>query len=728
MAHTDILLYLLIDLVIIIVAARAFGALAERLGQPKVIGEIVAGILLGPTVLGRINADWPRQIFPPEVPLRSIADLGLVFFMFLVGLELDTQLIRRQGKRALQISLSGILLPLIGGIIVGYVLHDVNQGGEFLPGVTARSETFTFALFLGAAMCITAFPVLARILVETGLYKTPVGTATLCAAAVDDVSAWILLAAVVGITTSGSAAAAVPALVLTLIFALFMFIVGRRLLGLLARRYDDTGRLTVDQVAVVLGGVLLAAFTTEKIGVHSIFGAFIFGLSMPQRTGMTKELVEKVEDFTVIVLLPVFFLVAGLRTNLLTLDSMSLIGWLLLILAVATVGKFAGCGVAARLTGASTKDAVVVGALMNTRGLTELVILNIGLSLGVLSDRTFAMMVIMALVTTATAPPIVSRLMPRERVMREIAAAEAAAIPAAAAAAGAPAVRVLVALGNPLNAPALVDAGLRLTGHRRPAELVLVRLIPTPRAPEFVSGLRDIELQTDASIESMKELVARVEAAGVRARSLSFLSDDVGQDLARLAADQRCDTILLGWHRASLERHVVRALVHRVFRLAPCDVIVFVDRRGRGLLPAPDQPVLVALAGGAQDEAVTRFGLWLAQGLGTSTKLLAYLGREDGHDPRALSEQLALTADRLRQANDVWVVPRVAEGDGLRLAVEESEAASAIVAGVNADWPEGDFGSVTTALAEAAACPVLVVHAPGTPVAPGHAARAAVSA
>lgn len=707
MQHVDILLYLLIDLAIIIIAARTFGWVAKRSGQPAVIGEIVAGILLGPTVLGRLDPDLPAQIFPGEVPLRSIADLGLVFFVFLVGLELDTRLIRTQGKRALQISLSGIIAPLLGGIFVGYLLSDVNNGGRFLEETMQPPKTFAFALFLGAALCITAFPVLARILVETGLYKTAVGTATLCAAAVDDVCAWILLAAVVGITKSGSAAEAGQALLLTLSFAAFMVTAGRYLLSLLARRYDATGRLSVDQVALILAGVLLSAFVTERIGIHSIFGAFIFGTIMPQRAGMTRELTDKVEDFTVIVLLPVFFLVAGLRTDIFTLNSPSLVGWLLLILAVAIVGKFAGCGLAARLTGASTRDAVIVGSLMNTRGLTELVILTIGLNMGVLSDRSFAMMVIMALATTVMAAPIVNRLMPREQVLHELARPQGRpAVPAAA--------RVLVALGNPLNAPALVDAAVRLTGGRRPAELLLVRLIPTPRAPEFRTGLRDEESQIDASVESKRQLAEQAAAGGVSARPISFLSNDVGRDLARIAADQRCDTLLLGWHRASLERHVVRALVHRVFMLAGGDVVVFVDRRGLGVRPPAEGPVVAALAAGEQDEAVRQIAMRLAQDLGTSLKLIGYLARRDGVEAGADSERLALHADDLRRSSGLWVVPRFADGDALQAAVHESSEASVAVVGTGDDWAEHeDFGPPASALAAEAACPVFVVRAAG---------------
>jgi nucleotide-binding universal stress UspA family protein len=410
-------------------------------------------------------------------------------------------------------------------------------------------------------------------------------------------------------------------------------------------------------------GLLLAAYATEWIGIHSIFGAFIFGTIMPHSSRMTRELTDKIEDFTVVVLLPVFFTVAGLRTNLFAINSPQLLLAMLLIIGAAIFGKLFGCGIAARLNGYSARDSFAVGTLMNTRGLTELVILTVGLSLGVLSDRTFAMMVVMALVTTFMAAPILNRIMPRKHMVRVLAGGDAG--PASVR-------RILVALGNPENARRLVDAGIRLAGAERPAELLLVRLIPTPRAPEFRSGLRDEESEIDASVEAMDRLAHQALRGGVTARSISFLSDDVGEDLSYVAEMQDCDVILLGWHRASLEHRVVRALVHRIFKLAPRDVVVFVDRRGTGI---QGDGQLVALRANDSDTATADVAQRVAESL----------------------------QSKVVRVSDQETMP--------------GDAAAAIVA-VQQPWNEQDeFGAPATAFARTAECPVLVVRA-ATPQSP----------
>jgi nucleotide-binding universal stress UspA family protein len=295
--------------------------------------------------------------------------------------------------------------------------------------------------------------------------------------------------------------------------------------------------------------------------------------------------------------------------------------------------------------------------------LTELVILTVGLNLGVLSDRVYAMMVLMALLTTFMAAPILNRLMPRRQMVRVLAGGDP----------GPGVRRVLVALGNPDNARALVDGALRLMGRERPAELLLVRLIPTPWAREFRSGLRDEESQIDSSIEAMERLTDQAEAAGVRARAVSFLSDDVALDLALVAETQRCSAILIGWHRASLERHVVRALLHTLFRLASADVAVFVDRRGVGVQPEPAKTVLLVASAEDDDGSPTAIAARIAESLQTIVRTVAIAGAHPG-EPDALAH------------------------------------GSAVVVAAGPDFDRSDFGEAATAVAGSAECPVFVVR------------------
>jgi Kef-type K+ transport system membrane component KefB len=657
---TEVLLFLLFDLAAIIVAARLCAALARRVGQPAVIGEIVAGIILGPTVLGRLVPGLPAQLFPPEVPLRQLADLGLVFFMFLVGLELDAKLIRREGRRALAISLGGVIGPFALGVAIAGPMFALNAGGAFAANVEYRPTHTTFALFMGAAMCITAFPVLARILVDRGLYKSPLGTSALCAAAVDDVIAWILLAAVVGLTRTGSVGEAGRTFVLAFIFAALMFTVGRRALAAMAKRFEASGPATVDQVATVVVALLLSAYITEWIGIHAIFGAFLLGANMPHESRLTRELTDKIEDFTVVVLLPVFFTVAGLRTNVFSLDSAALIFWTLAVSAAAIVGKVVGCGFVARVSGYSSRDAMMLGTLMNTRGLTELVILSVGSSLGVLSDRTYAMMVIMALVTTWMAGPILNRLMPRREMVRILSGGDPN-----------PSVtRVLVALGNPATAPSLVDAGVLLVGAQRPAELLLVHLLPSTRAPEFRSGMRDEQAEVHQWTENLRQLECRAAEAGIDARGVTFLTDSVGRDLAEIAATQRCETILIGWHRALIAPETLRALAHRLFKIAECDVAVWVDARGDGMRREHGEIVAVESRDVAANAGVARIAQRVAEGL-------------------------------------VSVVSRT----------ESTTNAALAVVAVESTIPEhANFGAHVDGVVERAQCPVLVVRPTSAPV------------
>jgi Kef-type K+ transport system membrane component KefB len=393
---------LLLQLITIVLTARALGALFRRIGQPPVIGEIVAGILLGPSLLGTVAPGAFGFLFPPSSVglLKLFAEIGVLLFLFAVGLELDVKHLRHRAQTAVVVSHASIVVPYFLGVALALHLYM-----EMAPPAVAF---LPFALFMGIAMSITAFPVLVRILKERGLAGTQLGNIAVTAAAVDDVTAWSLLAMVVAIARSHGFWAATVTMALTVVFiAAMLFGVGpllRRFLAAPAER-EEPGKTAVAVVLVVL---LASALTTELIGIHALFGAFLAGVVMPRQPRFRAYLAERLEEFSSVFLLPLFFAFTGLRTKIgLLNDSES---WLIcgLIILVATAGKLGGSMFAARLTGETWPDAFALGALMNSRGLMELIALNVGYELGILSPRIFAMMVLMALVTTFATGPLLS--------------------------------------------------------------------------------------------------------------------------------------------------------------------------------------------------------------------------------------------------------------------------------------------------------------------------------
>lgn len=384
---------LLVALALVLLCARGAGWVARRVGQPRVMGEIIAGILLGPSLLGLVAPDLQEYLFPEPVVdgLRAIAQIGLVLFMFLVGIGLDPAHLRGQGHRSVVISHASIIAPCVSGALLAVWLHPRLAEGDDVVG---------FALFIGVAMSITAFPVLVRILQESGLDRTRIGALTLTCAAVDDVTAWCLLAVVVALVGAGSAldvAVTIGASVL------FVVVLMRFVRPALERRGEVS-------LAVAAAFAFGCAAVTEAIGIHAIFGAFLAGAAMSPSVVRRAAYTAQLESVTTAILLPVFFVVVGLSTQLGLLDDAYLWGVTLLVLAVAVLGKLGGASLAARAVGESWRDAAIVGVLMNTRGLTELVILTVGLELGVINDTLFTIMVIMALVTTLMAAPLLRLL------------------------------------------------------------------------------------------------------------------------------------------------------------------------------------------------------------------------------------------------------------------------------------------------------------------------------
>jgi Kef-type K+ transport system membrane component KefB len=399
----DPLARLFVQLILIVLMARLCGMAAKLMGQPAVIGEMFAGLLLGPSLLGWL---WPglfNFVFPTSslVTLRMLSQIGVCLFMFVVGMELDLRHLRQQAPTAVLVSQVSILFPYLLGVVASLYLF---------PTLAAPNTTFlAFALFIGISMSITAFPVLARILDERGLTKTPLGATALACAATDDVTAWCVLAVVVAIVKAGGLAASVLSILLVVVFVGFMlFWVKPNLKRWLSRAVPDGSAPGKGVMAGVLVFLFASALATDVLGIHALFGAFLAGVVMPERGEFRDFLRERLEHFSSVFLLPLFFAFTGLRTQLGLLNETN--GWLLCLglILLATMGKLGGAMITARLTGVNWIDSFALGALMNTRGLIELIALNIGFDLGILSSRMFTMLVLMALITTGLTGPFLT--------------------------------------------------------------------------------------------------------------------------------------------------------------------------------------------------------------------------------------------------------------------------------------------------------------------------------
>jgi len=409
----NVVLHVMATLAAVICLGTLLGRAFRYIGQPPVIGEVLAGILLGPSLLGALSPEAMHALIPSpatdphgqvSAALKAVSQIGVILYMFLVGLELNAVRLRAQARAAVAVSHASIVVPFVLGSGLALALY---------PSLAQPGASFvSFALFMGVAMAITAFPVLARILTDRQMERTELGIVALSCAAADDVTAWCLLAMIVGVAqsqvtgvvaiTAGAAA-----------FITVMFVVAKPLVARLSARCDvATGPLPPLVISGTFLAVLLSAMTTEAIGIHSLFGAFLLGAIVPHDGRIAREFTAKLKDPVTVLLLPAFFAYTGMRTQIGLVSSGEDWLWCGAIVLVATLGKFGGTLFAARFTGQTWRNSAALGALMNTRGLMELIVLNIGLDLGVISPTLFAMMVIMALVTTAATSPILGLLIP----------------------------------------------------------------------------------------------------------------------------------------------------------------------------------------------------------------------------------------------------------------------------------------------------------------------------
>ncbi len=395
---------LLLQIVIIIATTRTVGFLFKRIGQPAVIGEIVAGLLLGPSLFGLLFPNAFHFIFPVEsLPnLRFLSQIGLVLFMFIVGMELDTRLLRKQAFEAIIISHASIIIPFFLGIYLSYYLY----GNYALP----NTSFISFALFMGIAMSITAFPVLARIIRDRKLSGTPLGILAIGCAASDDVTAWCILAMLVALIRSGSGMNGMIVIATVIIYAMVMLVPVRLIMKKIQQAYEREKMGYNSLMAVIFTLLLLSSWATEVIGIHALFGAFLAGIIIPKNENLQKRIIDRISDVTIVMLLPLFFVYTGLRTQAGMLNTPVLWKSFTLILICAVAGKFGGSALVSKALGHNWRNSLSIGALMNTRGLMELIVLNIGYDMGILSPEIFSMMVLMALITTMMTNPLLNRI------------------------------------------------------------------------------------------------------------------------------------------------------------------------------------------------------------------------------------------------------------------------------------------------------------------------------
>ena len=540
---------LLAQIITIILAARIFGWICKKIGQPTVIGEIIAGIVLGPSLIGLFFPEFSNALFPVKSlgNLQFLSQIGLILFMFMVGMELDLKTLKNKAHEAVVISHASIIIPFALGMWLAYYMYQ-----SFAP---AGVQFMSYALFLGIAMSITAFPVLARIVHERGIHKTKLGAIVITCAAVDDITAWCLLAGVIAIVKAGSFVSSLYTIAIAVGYVFMMIKVVRPFLKRVGDLYPSRETMSKQVVAIFFLTLILSAYATEVIGIHALFGAFMAGTIMPDNTKFRNMLTEKVEDVALVLLLPLFFVFTGLRTEIGLINDPYLWKITGLIILVAITGKFVGSALAAKFVGQNWRDSLEIGALMNTRGLMELIVLNIGYDLGILSPEIFSMMVIMALVTTFMTGPaldLIARIFKQKTNVISEKTNQLRKF------------KIILSFGNPEMGRSLLRLANSLIGKQREnATVTALHLCPN-------NVLHHYNMDEYES-ESFAPIILESEIINQKITTLFKASDDLDHDIAEITNQGDFDLLLIGIGQSIFEGSLLGRILGYTTRIVNPD-------------------------------------------------------------------------------------------------------------------------------------------------------------
>ncbi|CAL1393674.1 unnamed protein product [Linum trigynum] len=629
----------ILQLTLVVVTTRILVFILKPFRQPHVISEILGGVILGPSVLGR-NKIFANTIFPLRsvMVLETMANVGLLYFLFLVGVEMDMSVLRRTGKKALAIAVTGMILPFLAGFAFSYLLHQdtqtMNQG--------------TFVLFLGVALSVTAFPVLARILAELKLINTELGRIAMSSALINDICAWIMLALAIAIAEQEDASlASLWVIVSSAVFVLFCFVVIRPGIDWMVRRTPDGESFNEFYVCLILTGVMISGFITDAIGTHSVFGAFVFGLVIPNGP-LGLSLIEKLEDFVSGLLLPLFFAMSGLKTNFAAIHGGATWAYLILVIFLGCAGKIAGTLIVTMFYKMPVREGVTLGLLMNTKGLVEMIVLNVGKDQKVLDDESFAMMVIVALVMTATITPLVTivyrparKFIPYKRRTLQMSRPDAE-------------LRILVCVHTPRNVPTIINIlEASCPSKTSPLCVYVLHLVElTGRASAMLivhntrkSGRAATANQTQAQSDHIINAFENYEqhAACVSVQPLTAISpySTMHEDICNLAEDKRVAIVIIPFHKQQTvdggmeaTNPAFRLVNQNVLSHAPCSVGILVDRGWSGSRMATgtnqvEHHVAVLFFGGPDDREALSYAWRMLEHPGIFVTVVRFIPEEN---------------------------------------------------------------------------------------------------